>query len=102
MIDLPVRAVRSWRRCPAGHASTLGRTGITTPLRVVINDCSIVSDSPSRQWSENLSSQDFHSVEPLIATTVSRLGPARLGRPGLLRFGFAITHTVAIWVSPHR
>jgi hypothetical protein len=36
----------------------------------------------------------------LIATTVSRLGPARLGRPGLPRFGFAITDTVAIWVSP--
>jgi hypothetical protein len=53
-----------------------------------------VSDRPRRQWNENPSSHNFHSREPLSATTVGRAGPACLGRNGLLRFGFAIMTTI--------
>src|SRR5215218_10226 len=56
----------------------------------------MVSASPRRQWPANWSSHAFHSGEPFSATTVSRGGPSRLGRPGFLRCGSAIGSTTPV------
>lgn len=55
-----------------------------------------MSAKPSLQWPAKPSSQAFHPVEPFKATTVSRIGSDRLGRPEFPRFGSTIGFTTEL------